>query len=154
MKNQEEYQLTCIGHVAAQVISRSTTAVVTGSASQGIYLQPEDDLTLYITGKEFCSPLTLNIRGNTASLLAVQPGEKVTFLDGQIKFPDSYLLIPMENPRLWKPALTTSSQKSASSSIPSIRLPSCKTPPGASPSGIAGNCDQWRFGSRCKFSWH
>jgi len=42
-----------IGFYAQQVLERSKSALVSGIASRGIYLQPEDDWTLYLSQETF-----------------------------------------------------------------------------------------------------
>jgi len=54
-------RISQIGNFAQEVLGRSKGARVSGIASRGFYLQPENDLTIYLSLEEFPGPLTLNL---------------------------------------------------------------------------------------------
>lgn len=101
--DQNNSKTTSIGHIANQVLRRSISGLVSGRSSRGIYLQPKDDLTLYVTEEHFRGPLTINIRGDRDSLHEVQVGDIATIDDGEVTFSDSSLVIENKNPLVWKP---------------------------------------------------
>ena len=95
---------TVIGYKANQVIQRAPRAVVSGTASRGIYLQPLDDLTIYLSFEEFQGPLTLNLSGDLDDLSQLEPGSSVIFQDSNLFFPDYSLQISLEKAKIWKPS--------------------------------------------------
>jgi hypothetical protein len=95
--------VTAIGHIARQVLRRNPFAVISGTSSQGIYLQPLGDLTLYLTPQPFRGPLTINVRKHWDSILSNQPGNIVSLAGDEITFNDPLFTIEIESPLIWKP---------------------------------------------------
>lgn len=93
-----------IGYMANQVIQRAPSAVVSGTASRGIYLQPTDDLTIYLSLEEFRGPLTLNLSGKLDDLSLVEPGSSAIFQDSNLIFPDNSLQISLKGATIWQPS--------------------------------------------------
>ena len=100
----EEMRVTTIGHIANQVLRRSPSGLVTGKTSQGIYLQPRGDLTLYLTSEPFRGPLTINIRDKSSLFPSIQPFDVADLLDDTMKFKVSKQAISFHRPLVWKPA--------------------------------------------------
>lgn len=108
--DQKSTRTTSIGQIASQVLRRNPSALVSGMSSRGIYLQPEGDLSLYVTLEPYRGPLTLNIRGGWDSFNPIQTGD-IAFLDDDlISFRDASLEIQIENPLIWKPGHPPSSR--------------------------------------------
>ena len=99
-----------IGYMANQVIQRAPSAVVSGIASRGIYLQPTDDLTIYLSLEEFRGPLTLNLSGKLDDLNRVEPGSSAIFQDSNLIFPDYSLQISLEKAQIWQPSRSSRSR--------------------------------------------
>ena len=104
MMTQEEIRVTSIGHIAHQVLRRTPAGLVTGATSQGIYLQPGGDLTLYLTSDHFRGPLTINLRDDRDILPTIEAGDVASFLGEEISFSDFEQGIQIERPLIWKPA--------------------------------------------------
>ncbi len=94
-----------IGIFAQQVLERSIGARVSGIASRGIYLQPKDDLTLYLSLEDFRGPLTLNLEEGSTRLEKIKAGYSVRFYSGEIQFPDEKINISLEDGKIWHPPL-------------------------------------------------
>lgn len=103
MTTQAVSRVTAIGQVAKLVIRRSPIGLVTGKTSQGVYVQPSGDLTLYLTTQPFRGPLTINIRGKSPSLTTIQVGELLDLNEDSITFKTSHQSIKVERPLVWKP---------------------------------------------------
>lgn len=108
---QGEIRITSIGHIAHQVFLRKASAFVSGTSSQGIYLQPMGDLILYLTPELFRGPLTINMRGKSDSIFIYKPGNIVRFGDNEIVFKDPNLTINIKSPLIWKPNQPPSFQR-------------------------------------------
>jgi len=67
-------QITHLGYQAERVINRISNGSVFGNSSRGIYIQPPDDLTLYISFENYRGPLTLNLPGNSVLLDQIKLG--------------------------------------------------------------------------------
>lgn len=91
-----------IGTFAQQVLERSKSALVSGIASRGIYLQPKDDWTLYLSLEDFRGPLTLNLEGSS-KLENIKAGTPARFNSGEIHFPDEKIFISLEGVKIWHP---------------------------------------------------
>jgi hypothetical protein len=92
-----------IGSFAQQVLERSESALITGIASRGIYLQPKGDWTLYISQENFRGPLTLNLAEGSYRLEKIKAGHSAQFSPGEIHFPDSEIIISLEGAKIWHP---------------------------------------------------
>ncbi len=93
-----------IGIFAQQVLGRSKGARVSGIASRGIYLQPADDWTLYISQEKFRGPLTLNLE-EPSVLKSIKAGNSVQFNSGAITFPDEKISISLDGCKIWNSPL-------------------------------------------------
>ena len=103
MTTKSESRVTAMGGIASLVLRRSPIGLVTGKTSQGIYVQPSGDLTLYLTNEPFRGPLTVNIRGRSTTLTSVQVGELLDLNENEISFPSSQHSIQFNRPLIWKP---------------------------------------------------
>jgi hypothetical protein len=90
-----------IGVIANHVLQRQSTAIISGLSSRGIYLQPPDDLTLYLSWERFSGPLTVNISGKPDLLAIFQSGAKAEFGLGAIIFPGDNISIDLKNALVW-----------------------------------------------------
>jgi hypothetical protein len=115
-----ELNISCIGSFALQVLERSRGARVSGIASRGIYLQPEDDLTLYLSLEEFPGPLTLNIKKGSALLEKIKAGCSARFYSGELQFPDQKITISLESIKIWHPPRVDNKLKSIPGHFDSI----------------------------------
>jgi len=102
MTTRDEPHVTAIGQIANQVLWRSPSGLVTGKTSHGIYLQPSGDLTLYLTWEPFRSPLTVNIRGKSHLLAAIQIGELIELVDNRLKCIGTQQVILFQKPLIWR----------------------------------------------------
>jgi len=93
-----------IGIFAQQVLGRSKGARVSGIASRGIYLQPENDLTLYLSLEDFRGPLTLNLEEGSTRLEKIVAGCSARFTLGEIQFPDEKITISLVDSNIWHPS--------------------------------------------------
>jgi len=93
-----------IGIFAQQVLGRSKGASVSGVASREFFLQPEDDLTLYLSLEEFRGPLTLNLEVGSTSLEKIKAGYSVQFISGEMKFQNEKIIISFEDGDIWHPS--------------------------------------------------
>lgn len=93
-----------IGIYAQQVLGRSRSARVSGIASRGIYLQPADDWTLYISQEKFRGPLTLNLEESSV-LKNIKAGNSVQFNSGEITFPDQKISFSLNDSKIWNSPL-------------------------------------------------
>jgi len=112
MTTKSESRVTAIGQIANLVLRRSPTGLVTGKTSRGVYVQPSGDLTLYLTDEPFRGPLTVNIRGRSASLTSVQVGEVLDLNEESLSFKISQQTIHFDRPLIWKPASPPKQNKS------------------------------------------
>ncbi len=103
MMTPADIRATSIGHIAHQVLRRTPAGSVTGITSQGIYLQPGGDLTLYLTRDHFRGPLTINIRCESGGFSSIQPGEAADFIEDKLIFEVSGQAIHLYKPLIWKP---------------------------------------------------
>jgi len=92
-----------IGFFAKQVLDRPERALVSGIASRGIYLQPKNDWTLYLSQENFCGPLTLNLEDESARLNKINAGCVVQYNPQEINFPDDNITISLEGSNIWHP---------------------------------------------------
>jgi hypothetical protein len=90
-----------IGFFAQQVLERAKGARVSGIASRGIYLQPENDLTLYLSLEEFPGPLTLNLEEGSTRVEKIKAGCSARFKSGEIYFPDENIKISHNGCKIW-----------------------------------------------------
>ena len=93
-----------IGNFAHQVLEHSKGAHVSGIASRGLYLQPEDDWTLYLSREVFRGPLTLNLEGDLSWLENIKTSSPALFKSGAIHLPEEKISISIENSEVWRPA--------------------------------------------------
>ncbi len=94
--------ITHLGYKAEQVINRISNGTVFGNSSRGIYIQPPDDLTLYISFENFRGPLTLNLSGNSVLLDQVKPRDPVILKNSGFLFPDLDLQISLKRAEIWQ----------------------------------------------------
>jgi hypothetical protein len=106
-KAQFRQEIITVGDTASQVVQRNSTARVSGASSRGIYLQPGDDLILYLSREKFQGPLTLILADQVDFPGQLAPGILVVFQDGKIIFPDLSLQISLESARIWRPTVPT-----------------------------------------------
>jgi hypothetical protein len=102
MDNQTSH-ITAIGHIANLVVGRNPAARVLGRSSRGIYLQPEGDLTLFLSGEQYRGPLTINLALPDGLLPSIQPGDQVIFAGDALQFPDHPLHLSIRQPLIWMP---------------------------------------------------
>ena len=93
-----------LGNIAYQVLQRQQTAVVSGSSSRGIFLQPKRDLTLYLSFEKFRGPLTLNLTGDKTTLFDIQPGWEVSLSPGVLTIPSPGIKIDLSKADIWQAA--------------------------------------------------
>lgn len=103
MTPPEKMRVTSIGHIANQVLRRNPFGLVTGTTSQGIYLQPSGDLTLFLSNDRFRGPLTLNIRGALGGITSIQPGMIADLAEDTISFKYTQQVIRFQRPLIWNP---------------------------------------------------
>ncbi len=96
--------LSHIGIFAQQVLGRSKVARVSGIASRGVYLQPENDLTLYLSLEDFRGPLTLNLEEGSTRLEKIKAGCSARFTSREMQFPDEKITISLEDSNIWHPS--------------------------------------------------
>jgi hypothetical protein len=101
--NDQSSRVTAIGHIAREVLDRNRNARVMGTSIHGIYLQPEGDLTLFLSRDHFRGPLTLNLGEGTHHFHLVQSGNQVLLWDHILEFPDPGLNIVLQRPLCWEP---------------------------------------------------
>jgi len=94
-----------IGSFAEEVLERSKGALVSGIASRGIYIQPEDNWTLYLSLEKFRGPLTLNLEEGSTQLKIIKAGCSVQLNPGEIQFPDEKVKISYADSKIWHPPL-------------------------------------------------
>lgn len=109
-----------IGFFAHEVLQRSEGAQVSGIASRGIYLQPKDDWTLYLSLEKYCGPLTLNFREGSAKLDKIDAGSPVQLNPGELYFPDEKITIPLQDSTVWYPPPVDPEIKSLAGDLDSI----------------------------------
>jgi len=97
-------RISQIGNFAQEVLGRSKGARVSGIASRGFYLQPENDLTIYLSLEEFPGPLTLNLEEVSTRLEKIKAGCSVRFNSGEMRFPDEKITISYEDSNIWHPS--------------------------------------------------
>jgi hypothetical protein len=102
MTNQREIRVTSIGHIAHQAMLRSPAGYVTGTTSQGIFLQLHDDLTLFLSRDPFRGPLTINIRDRSGALRSIQTEDIVEYEGKNLRFKRSGVEIIFNKPLIWK----------------------------------------------------
>lgn len=113
MMTQGKIRITSIGHIANQVLRRTPSGLVTGVTSQGIYLQPRGDLTLYLTRDPYRGPLTVNIRGESSAFRSIQPFDGADLIDQSLEFRVAKLAVAFQKPLVWKPPSPQSPGKGA-----------------------------------------
>lgn len=118
-----------IGTYAQQVLERSKSAQVSGIASRGIYLQPEDDWTLYLSLEDFRGPLTLNLEGSLR-LENIRAGSSARFNTGEIQFPEEKIFISLEDVNIWHPPQVDHKMEYFPEHIDSVLLLAKKLAPG------------------------
>jgi len=92
MKNST-ITITHLGSFAHKILQQETKGIVTGISSRGIFLQPEDDLTLFLSREKFKGPLTINLDGELSSLQNIQAQTPIIFRPSAINFPDENLTL-------------------------------------------------------------
>jgi len=95
-------QITHLGYQAERVINRISNGSVFGNSSRGIYIQPPDDLTLYISFENYRGPLTLNLPGNSVLLDQIKPGNPVIVKKSGFLFPDLNLQVSLKKAEIWQ----------------------------------------------------
>jgi len=94
--------ITHLGYKAERVINRISNGSVFGKSSRGIYIQPPDDLTLYISFGNYRGPLTLNLSASSILLDQIKPGDPVKLGKSEIHFNDLDLQISLRGAEIWK----------------------------------------------------
>jgi hypothetical protein len=97
------FQTTCIGHIAILVLQRNEVFQVVGSTSRGLYLQPENDLVLFLTEDPFRGPLTVNIRNDSGGRLSILPWDMARRLGKRLVFTNSDQSLAIQSPLVWEP---------------------------------------------------
>jgi len=119
-----------IGFYAQQVLERSKSALVSGIASRGIYLQPEDDWTLYLSQETFKGPMTMNLGEASTRLDKIKAGSRVRFSPGEIQFPEEKITIFLDDSKIWFPPPVDNNIKSFPGHLDSILSIVYKLTPG------------------------
>ncbi len=120
MTTVKETRVTAIGHIANQVLRRSPSSMVTGLTSQGIFLQPRGDLTLYLTRDSYRGPLTINIRGEGDAFRSIQPFDVADLIEDHLEFRNAQQAIYLKKPLVWKPALPPKADQGAPTKFTSM----------------------------------
>lgn len=94
--------ITHLGYMAERVINRISNGSVFGKSKRGIFIQPPDDLTIYISFENFRGPLTLNLSGSSVLLDQIKPGNPVVLKKSEFLFPDTGLRISLEQAEIWQ----------------------------------------------------
>jgi hypothetical protein len=102
MMEQDKLTITTLGYKAEQVIQEEETLQVVGQANRGIYLQPQDDLTLFLSMELYKGPLTLNCSGELSLIKLLEPGISAEISNSNIFFPDLDLHISTKEALTWK----------------------------------------------------
>ena len=96
-------EVKAIGFEANQVLQRNSSLEVYGTSSRGIYLQAENDLTLFASCEDFHGPLTINFLGDPEGLLKINPRTIAYLHSNKIVFPEAELELSINNPEIWVP---------------------------------------------------
>lgn len=96
-------EVKAIGFEANQVLQRNSSLEVYGTSSRGIYLQAENDLTLFASCEDFHGPLTINFLGDPEGLLKINPRTFAYLHSNKIVFPEAELELSINNPEIWVP---------------------------------------------------
>ena len=94
--------ITHLGYKAEDVINRISNGAVFGISQRGIFIQPPDDLTIYISFENYRGPLTLNLTGNSVLLNQLKPGNPVIVKKSEFLFPDFNLQISLKAAEIWQ----------------------------------------------------
>ncbi len=94
--------ITNLGFKAEDVINRASSGSVSGKSKRGMFLQPADDLTIYISFECYRGPLTLNLAGNSVLLDQVKPGYPYLVENSDLIFPDIDLQISLKTAKIWQ----------------------------------------------------
>ena len=119
MKNST-LTITHLGSFAHKILQRGTKGIVTGISSRGIFLQPEDDLTLFLSREKFRGPLTINLGGDLSSLQNIQAQTPINFKPSVINFPDENLTLNLPQMSPQDPGLPAGSNKLTTARIAEI----------------------------------
>ena len=112
MNTQGTTRVTSIGHIAHKALLRRPTGFVTGTTSQGIFLQLDGDFTLFLTYEPFRGPLTINIRGDYGKFASIQAEDTAELLEDRLTFRKSGQAIDIFSPLIWKPGFPPTIKKS------------------------------------------
>ena len=93
---------TAIGHFARQILHTHQNAEVVGTTKQGLFLQANEALTLYLSTESFRSPITINIRDVGEKFYFIQPKDQAELYTDRIIFPNNDVRILIRNPIPWK----------------------------------------------------
>jgi hypothetical protein len=94
-----------LGEFALQVLQRQTSAVLSGVSRQGVYLQPKDDLVLFLSHESFRGPLTINLISEPAGWQGIQPGGEIHLSSTEILLSQENILVDLTPAEIWNPPL-------------------------------------------------
>ena len=112
--------ITHLGTFAHKILQRGTKGLVTGISSPGVFLQPEDDLTLFLSREKFRGPLTINLAGDLSSLQNIQAKTPIIFTPSAIHFPGENLTLDLPQISPQDPGLPAGSNKFTAAQIAEI----------------------------------
>jgi hypothetical protein len=110
MMEQEKLVITTVGHKAELVLQQQGTLQVVGQANRGIYLQPQNDLTIFLSTENYRGPLTLNCSGEPLLFKLFEPGILAEISNSKLLFPDLNLQASLKMAEIWNaphPSITS-----------------------------------------------
>lgn len=102
MKTQP-LKLVQLGAPACQVLQTEGSGQVSGISRRGIYLEPGETWTLFLTREPCPGPLTINVVDPGALFELIHPGSAFTVQSSQIIFLETGLTLTEIRPPGWKP---------------------------------------------------
>lgn len=97
------YEVEWIGELAYDSISTDQSGSVLGLSSRGIFIKTEDKWLIFLSFESFRGPLTINLSTSLDSILPISRGMNLRITARQIVFPETNLVISVQNPVVWQP---------------------------------------------------
>jgi hypothetical protein len=92
-----------IGNLAFDSLATDQEGSVLGLTSRGVFIKTKNKWLNFLSFESFRGPLTINLPMSEDSILRISRGMSLRITARQIVFPDTDLVISVQNPVVWQP---------------------------------------------------
>lgn len=90
-----------VGRIASGLLSEAPEASVMGVTSRGAFIRLASRWVIFLSGEDYCGPLTLNLHRLEDGLLKIAVGMPVRIEEGSIDFPGTGLRFDFDQAVVW-----------------------------------------------------